>query len=473
MRTRMVPISGQVPRLRRIVRQTSEELGKKVELHIHGADNELDRTILERIMSPIEHMLRNAIAHGLETPEKRTAAGKNESGNVHLGFSREGSDIIINVVDDGAGINTDAIRKKAIERGLLKPDARVSKQDLLDMILQSGFSTAEEVTQISGRGVGMDVVDNEIKQLGGILNINTEQGQGTTFSISMPMSLSVARALMVTVGEEQYAIPLLGVESVERVARDEIIRMQNDPDGAYNWLENDFKYIHLGSAMGISEMLAPTEDQTKLPILLVRSGEYRAAIHVDGLIGSREVVVKPVGPQLSTLRGISGATIMGDGSVVLILDLGVLIRLTSIAHEETAEAAEATKPAVVEKRVPLVMVVDDSITVRKVTTRLLERNNFKTVSAKDGVDALAQLQEIKPDVMLLDVEMPRMDGFELATNIRNDEQLRNLPIIMITSRTGQKHRDRAMSIGVNVYMGKPYSEGELLDNINDMLNQGE
>ena len=473
MRTRMVPISGQVPRLRRIVRQTSEELGKKVELHIHGADNELDRTILERIMSPIEHMLRNAIAHGLETPEKRTAAGKNETGNVHLGFSREGSDIVINVADDGAGINTDAIHKKAIERGLLKPNAKVSKQDLLDMILQSGFSTAEEVTQISGRGVGMDVVDNEIKQLGGILSINTEQGQGTTFSISMPMSLSVARALMVTVGEEQYAIPLIGVESVERVARDEIIRMQNDPDGAYNWLENDFQYIHLGSAMGISEMLAPTEDQSKLPILLVRSGEYRAAIHVDGLIGSREIVVKPVGPQLSTLRGISGATIMGDGGVVLILDLGVLIRLTSIAHEEPAEIAEAAAPAVVEKRVPLVMVVDDSITVRKVTTRLLERNNFKTVSAKDGVDALAQLQEIKPDVMLLDVEMPRMDGFELATNIRNDEQLNNLPIIMITSRTGQKHRDRAMSIGVNVYMGKPYSEGELLDNINDMLNQGE
>jgi len=472
MRTRMVPISGQVPRLRRIVRQTSEELAKKVELHIHGADNELDRTILERVMSPIEHMLRNAIAHGLETPEKRVAVGKNETGNVHLGFNREGSDIVITVSDDGAGINTDAIRKKAIERGLIRADAKVSKEDLLDMILQSGFSTAEEVTQISGRGVGMDVVDNEIKQLGGILSIDTEKNQGTTFSISMPMSLSVTRALMVTVGEEQYAIPLLGVESVERVTRDEIIRMQSDAKGAYNWLENDYQYIHLGAAMGMSEVTAPPEEQTKLPILLVRSGEHRAAIHVDGLIGSREVVVKPVGPQLSTLRGIAGATIMGDGSVVLIMDLGVLIRLTSIAREEGGVAAEVT-PVVVEKRIPLIMVVDDSITVRKVTTRLLERNNFKTVSAKDGVDALAQLQEIRPDVMLLDVEMPRMDGFELATNIRNDDVLKNLPIIMITSRTGQKHRDRAMNIGVNVYMGKPYSEGELLDNINNMLNQGD
>jgi len=248
--------------------------------------------------------------------------------------------------------------------------------------------------------------------------------------------------------------------------------MQSDAKGAYNWLENDYQYIHLGAAMGMSEVTAPPEEQTKLPILLVRSGEHRAAIHVDGLIGSREVVVKPVGPQLSTLRGIAGATIMGDGSVVLIMDLGVLIRLTSIAREEGGVAAEVT-PVVVEKRIPLIMVVDDSITVRKVTTRLLERNNFKTVSAKDGVDALAQLQEIRPDVMLLDVEMPRMDGFELATNIRNDDVLKNLPIIMITSRTGQKHRDRAMNIGVNVYMGKPYSEGELLDNINNMLNQGD
>ncbi|MBI1423527.1 MAG: response regulator [Gammaproteobacteria bacterium] len=471
MRTRMVPISGQIPRLRRIVRQTSEELGKKVELQIFGAENELDRTILERIMSPLEHMLRNAIAHGIERPAVRSQAGKNETGTINLGFAREGSDIVISVADDGAGINLDAIRKKAIQRGILKPDAVVHKDDLIDIILESGFSTAEEVTQIAGRGVGMDVVNSEIKQLGGLLDIKTEQGKGTNFSISMPLSLSVTRALMITASEETYAIPLLGVESVERVSRDEVLRMQNENNGAYRWLEHDYRYINLGAAMGVTENTAVTEDAKKVPILLVRSGEHRAAIHVDGLIGSREIVVKPVGPQLSTLRGIAGATVMGDGSVVLILDLGVLIRLSSIEREEVAAEAEAVEPVVVEKRIPLVMVVDDSITVRKVTTRLLERNNFKTISAKDGVDALAQLQEQRPDVMLLDVEMPRMDGFELATNIRNDQQLKDIPIIMITSRTGQKHRDRAMSIGVNIYMGKPYSEGELLDNIGNLLNQ--
>jgi len=471
MRTRMVPISGQVPRMRRIVRQTSEELGKKVEIQIVGAENELDRTILERVMSPLEHMLRNAIAHGIEKPDVRSQRGKEQTGMIHIEFLREGSDLVIRVADDGAGINLDAIRKKAIERGILKADAVVHQEDLLDFILQSGFSTAEEITQVAGRGVGMDVVNSEIKQLGGLLDIKTEQGKGTLFTISMPMSLSVTRALMIHVGEETYAIPLLGVESVERVSREDIERMQNDTNGSYKWLDNDYRYINLGSAMGLSEDTSLLADVKKAPILLVRSGEHRAAIHVDSLIGSREIVVKPVGPQLSTLRGIAGATIMGDGGVVLILDLGVLIRLSSVEREEALAEAEVAEPVVVEKRVPLVMVVDDSITVRKVTTRLLERNNFKTVSAKDGVDALAQLQEFKPDVMLLDVEMPRMDGFELATNIRNDQQLKNLPIIMITSRTGQKHRDRAMGIGVNIYMGKPYSEGELLDNINNLLTQ--
>ncbi len=471
MRTRMVPISGQVPRLRRIVRQAADEVGKHAELHVNGADNELDRTVLERVMSPLEHMLRNALAHGIESPETRAAAGKPQNGTIHLNFARESSDIVITVTDDGAGLNLEAIRKKAVEKGILKADAKPSQESLIDLILESGFSTAETVTQLAGRGVGMDVVNNEIKQLGGRLEIKTEAGKGSTFRISMPVSLSVARALLVHVSENTYAIPLIGVETVERVPRADIIRMQSEHNAMYRWLENDYQYIHLSSTLGLTELLPPLEEQRTIPLLLVRSGEFRAAVHVDSLIGSREIVVKPVGPQLSTLRGISGATIMGDGSVILILDLGVLMRITAVEHlPQEDEVIEAVAIEVPEKRVPLAMVVDDSITVRKVTTRFLERNNFRTISAKDGVDALTQLQEQRPDIMLLDVEMPRMDGFELATNIRNDAALKHIPIIMITSRTGQKHRDRALGIGVNIYMGKPYSEAELLDNINKLLS---
>ncbi|MFO7602185.1 MAG: Hpt domain-containing protein, partial [Gammaproteobacteria bacterium] len=469
MRTRMVPFVGQVPRLRRIVRQTAQELNKKVELHIEGVDNELDRNVLERILSPIEHMLRNAIAHGIEKPKQRAAAGKPEQGNIYFAVTKEGSDIVIRVRDDGAGIDLEAIRSKAISRGLLKPDVKISSQALLDFILESGFSTASEVTQISGRGVGMDVVNNEIKQLGGILNIDTASGQGTTFSINLPMTLSITRALMVNVGDELFAIPLLGVEGVERVSNDDLKKLHGMENPVYRWLNEDSQFLHLGSVMGVCEpRLSDEEKYTSL--LMVRSGDLHAAIEVEGLIGSREIVVKPVGPQLSTLRGISGATIMGDGRVVLILDLGVLIRLANAQREETGEVNQRVEETVVVRK-PVVMVVDDSITVRKVTTRLLERNDMEAIAAKDGVDALAQLQDVRPDVLLLDVEMPRMDGFELATNIRNDDNLKHIPIIMITSRTGEKHRDRALAIGVNAYMGKPFNENELLESINSLIAQ--
>ena len=325
------------------------------------------------------------------------------------------------------------------------------------------------LAQVAGRGVGMDVVNTEIKQLGGLLGIDTEAGKGTTFTINMPLTLAISRALMVNVGEETYAIPLLSVQGVERITAGELKELENQDNPAYRWLEEDYPLMHLGSAIGVSKPYT-VEDNEKVPLLLVRSGEHRAAIRVEGMLGSREVVVKPVGPQLSTLRGITGATIMGDGRVILILDLGVLIRLLATTEgEEVIEVPVAPTEKVQSK--PIVMVVDDSITVRKVTTRLLERNDYAVITAKDGVDALAQLQEHRPDIMLLDVEMPRMDGFELATNIRNSDELKGIPIIMITSRTASKHRQRALDIGVNEYMGKPYSENDLLKNIDTLISK--
>ena len=470
MRTRMVPFSGQAARLRRIVRQTCGELGKHAELHLEGVDSELDRSVLERIISPIEHMLRNAVAHGIETPEQRIKAGKAEEGNIHFSISNEGANILIRIKDDGTGINLDAIHKKAISKGLVTEDAEVNKDQLLEIMMQSGFSTAEAVSQIAGRGVGMDVVSTEIKQLGGVFNVDTEKDKGTTFTVSLPLTLAISRALMVTVADDTYAVPLLSVEGVERIQSDKIKEIMATENKTYNWVNEEYQFIHLGSAMGVSE-LKLSNDEQQYPMLMVRSGEHRAAILVDGLLGSREIVVKSVGPQLSTLRGISGATVMGDGSVVLILDLAMLIRLASVTENIEDVTTEALIPVKEEDTAPLVMVVDDSITVRKVTTRLLERYEMNVVAAKDGVDALAQLQEIVPDIMLLDVEMPRMDGFELATNMRNDDRLKNIPIIMITSRTGQKHRDRAASIGVNIYMGKPFTEADLMGNISLLTGQ--
>jgi chemosensory pili system protein ChpA (sensor histidine kinase/response regulator) len=472
MRTRMVPFSGQAARLRRIVRQTCGELGKHADLHLEGVDSELDRSVLERIISPIEHMLRNAVAHGIESPGERKKAGKPESGSIHFSISNEGSNILIKIKDDGAGIDLEAIRNKAIDKGLIKTEDAVTKEQLLEMIMQSGFSTAKSVSQIAGRGVGMDVVNTEIKQLGGIFNIDTEKDKGTTFTVSLPLTLAISRALMVMIGDDTYAIPLLSVEGVERIDAGKIKEIMATEEKTYNWVNEDYKFMHLGTVMGTHEMRLADDDK-QLPMLMVRSGEQRAAILVDNLLGSREIVVKSVGPQLSTLRGISGATVMGDGSVVLIIDLAMLIRLaaTSTDKIQAVVTPVAVVPEEVKDTTPLVMVVDDSITVRKVTTRLLERHEMRVVAAKDGVDALAQLQDVIPDIMLLDVEMPRMDGFELATNMRSDERLKNIPIIMITSRTGQKHRDRAASIGVNIYMGKPFTETDLMGNIAVLTGQ--
>ncbi len=468
MRTRMVPFGMQAPRLRRVVRQACNDLDKRAELNLMGSESELDRTVLDRIMAPLEHMLRNAVAHGIEMPEARRAHGKDEAGTINIELSKEGSEIVLTVADDGAGIDLEAVRAKAISRGLLKPDTPASEQVLLDMILESGFSTAEEVTQVAGRGVGMDVVASELKQLGGTFAIATKPGAGTKFTVRLPLTLSITQALMVGLNEDIYALPLLSVEGIERINHEELETLYQADNPVYNWVGQDYRFLNLGRMMGGSDAPLPGPGK-KAPLLLVRSGDYRAALHVNALMGSREVVVKSVGPQLATLRGVSGATITGDGSVVLILDLAVLVRhgLTQALPQVVETAAAA--PAEVASEAPTVMVVDDSITVRKVTTRLLERHGMNVITAKDGVDALATLQEVTPDIMLLDIEMPRMDGFELATNVRNDDRLKKVPIIMITSRTGQKHQDRAKKIGVERYMGKPFQETELFETIEELL----
>ncbi|GBE48217.1 chemotaxis protein CheA [bacterium BMS3Bbin12] len=466
MHTRMVPFAGLIPRLRRIVRQTCAPLGKRAELKVEGAEGEMDRAVLDRLVASMEHMLRNAISHGIEVPEVRRVSGKPETGTILLGLSREGSEVVIRVCDDGAGIDLDAIRRKAVERGMLAVGAEVSDHNVMQFILESGFSTARTLTQISGRGVGMDVVNSEIKQLGGQFEIDSRVGRGTTFTIRLPFTLAVTHALLVQVGEERYAIPLSSVEGIVRLGYDEVSRRLGEETPVLEYAGQPYRLAHLGALLGIST--TPTIADRKVPVLLVRSGGHQSALLVDRLLGSREIVVKSVGPQLSMVRGISGATILGDGRVVLIVDAGALVRLSAALRSAPPVKVEAEPEP--SGRVT-VMVVDDSITVRKVTARLLERNGMDVLTAKDGVDAVALLQEHVPDIMLLDIEMPRMDGFELATHMRNESRLREIPIIMITSRTGEKHREHALRIGVNRYLGKPYQEGELIENLHALLNE--
>ncbi len=464
MRTRMVPFQRHVPRLTRLTRQTALEVGKRAELAVEGASGELDRQVLEKMLPPFEHMLRNAVIHGVEAPEARQAAGKPATGRITMRLHREGSEMVIDVADDGAGLDVEAIRSKAYEKGLLKPGSKESDEEIMQLILMPGFSTATEVTQSAGRGVGMDVVANEVKQLGGSLRISSVTGQGSNFTIRLPFTLAITQALIVRTGEEVYALPLPTVEGVVRIARSDLENMLAQADPSYEYGEQTYHFRHLGMYLGAPAARLP-EDDTFVPVILVRAGEHSTALLTDELIASQEIVVKSVGPQLASIRGISGATILGDGRIVLILDVATLVRTGAPVVELKAAA-----PTPLDQR-PIAMVVDDSITVRRVMERFLDRNGMRVITAKDGIDAISVLQEQKPDIILLDIEMPNMDGYDFATHVRNDQRVSDVPIIMITSRVGDKHRARAIEIGVDDYLGKPYQDSQLLESIRRLLEE--
>ena len=459
MRTRMVPFDTVVPRLRRVLRQAASDTGKQVQLRLDGAQGELDRNVLERMTAPLEHMLRNSVAHGLEMPEQRTASGKAGEGVVQISVRKEGSEVVLQVSDDGRGLDRAAIRARGEARGLVRKDVPLSNAQLDALIFEPGFSTAEEVTRLAGRGVGMDVVASEVRQLGGTIDIHSEPDKGTVFTLRLPQTLAVTQAAFVLIGETTFAVPIASVRGVGRIPREELAK------GVTNYRYGNEEYVlhDLGKLLGHAP--AKAEGQLQMPLLLTRSGDLHVAVTVDQIIGNREIVVKPIGPQVASIPGIFGATIMGDGSVVVILDVAPLVRRqAALAAEEVIEVVP-----VEERPVPLVMVVDDSITMRKVTGRVLERNNFEVITAKDGLDALERMVERVPDLMLLDIEMPRMDGYELATAMKAEARLAKVPIIMITSRTGDKHRQRAMDIGVDRYLGKPYQENELMRNVFSLL----
>jgi chemosensory pili system protein ChpA (sensor histidine kinase/response regulator) len=471
MRSRMVPFSRLVPRLKRIVRQTGQEVGKPADLDVINPEGEMDRTLLERIVAPLEHMLRNSVDHGLEDPAGRAAAGKPAQGNVTLTLTREGGEVVLTLADDGRGINIPAVRAKALERGLITEGQDISDQDVIQFIFHAGFSTAAKVTQVSGRGVGMDVVQSEIKQMGGVVSIHSETGKGTTFTIRLPFTVAVNRALMVRIGEDSYAIPLAQIEGIVRASPYELETYYGPEAPLFEYAGVTYKLSYLGEFVHGVKSPNLVGQTMPLPVLLIRGGEQRVAIQVDQLIGSREIVVKSVGSQLATVAGISGATILGDGSVVIILDVTAMLRAAALVTPRISVGgpAEALPAPADAKRTRQVMVVDDSVTVRKVTSRLLERHGYEVLLAKDGMDAIAKLEDARPDIMLLDIEMPRMDGFEVATLVRHNPNLEHLPIIMITSRTGEKHRERAFQIGVNCYMGKPFQEEQLLETIAELL----
>src|SRR5882762_992905 len=461
MRTRMVPFERHVQRLARIVRRAAGETGKRAELIVEGASGELDRQVLERMLPPFEHMLRNAVVHGIEDPEERVGRGKPDTGRILLELHREGAEVMVRLSDDGGGMNLSAIRQKAEGMGLIAAGGgqSVSDEEAIQLILEPGFSTAGAITQQAGRGVGMDVVATEIKRLGGALHMETKAGEGTVFTIRLPLTLAISHALVVRTDEEFYALPLPTVEGVLRLSKSVVTAHLGRDAAAFDYGGQKYRFQYLATFVGLAPSELPGQDVT-IPVVLVRAGEHSTGLVADELVGSREIVVKSVGPQISGIRGISGATILGDGRIVIILDIGALVRA-----EWRARVQAPAAPKERGDRRTFAMVVDDSITVRRVTQRLLERNGMRVLTARDGMDAVALLQDHVPDVILLDIEMPRMDGYEVAAHVRNDPRLKDVPIIMVTSRVGEKHRARAIELGVDDYLGKPYQEAQLLDAI--------
>lgn len=486
MQTRMVPFSRIVPRLRRIVRQISQEVGKDVQLKMENIHGEMDRTVLDRIVAPLEHLIRNAVDHGIETQEQRKKAHKPATGTIAITTYRQGGDIIIRLADDGEGLDMARIRDRAVEKELMRKDAPLSDNEIAQFIFHPGFSTSQAMSEISGRGVGLDVVSSEVRQLGGSVDIQSSAGLGAQFTLVLPFTLSVNRALMINVTGDHYALSLNSIDGVHFISRDKLAEVTAG-GGIINYAGRDYALHNLGSLLNAEvradgqAVMAPLTEMLSdsVAIVLFHSDNRYFAAQVDEIVGTQEIVVKSLGAQFSTVPGLGGATVLSDGRVVVIIDLNELARVAiSEGTLISQDREKAPQQALVRDTAPAehaadeatyVLVVDDSVTVRKVTSRILKRQGYRVATAKDGIEALKVMQDETPALMLLDIEMPRMDGFEVATRVRASVTLKDIPILMITSRTGDKHRQRAMELGVNKYMGKPYQEEELLGTIDELL----
>lgn len=467
LRTRMVEFESQSDRLYRVVRQAAKETGKQVRLDIIGGSIEIDRGVLDRMTPAFEHLLRNCVTHGIESPEVRSAAGKDPVGNIVVVLRQEGNEVGVEFRDDGAGLNLSRIRDKGEKMGLIAPGSEHSDGELANLIFMPGFSTAETVTELAGRGVGMDVVRSEVNAMGGRIETATAAGQGTGFTLVLPLTTAVTQVVMLRCGDSIVAVPATLIEIVRRLSSEEIEHAYQS--GSYTLAERSMLFFWFGALL--QQTPVSGEAGRTRPVVVVRSAQQRVALHVDEVLGTQEVVVKNLGPQLSRLPGLAGMTLLASGSVALIYNPVALATLYGDAARQATQAARLSpeqlvvKPTVEEAHqhlAPLVLVVDDSLTVRRVTQRLLTREGFRVTLAKDGIEALERLAEERPQVVLSDIEMPRMDGFDLARNIRGDARMSDLPIIMITSRIAQKHRDYAAELGVDHYLGKPYSEEDLL-----------
>jgi chemotaxis protein histidine kinase CheA/ActR/RegA family two-component response regulator len=523
LRARLVPLQSLMPRLYRAARTSAAREGKEIEFYTEGADIEVDRKVFEEVTGPLLHMVRNAVNHALERPEERVRANKPRAGTITVSTSYEGNQVVIAVRDDGAGIDPESVRKAAIARGLIDAYTPLSEQEAINLIFRQGFSTAATVNEESGRGVGLDVVRDAVTRLRGTIEVDSKAGQGTTFTMKFPISLQIARAVLVRIGGQTYAIPMAVVDQIGRL--DYYSRSPGDPP-TIEMRGERYALAHLGQYLHVP--YPPVEDRAS--VLLVNAGTRRVALLVDAIVAQQEIVSKPLGPHLRDVRGVAGAAVLGNGQVVVIVELNELLAdepqgtlslptpgvrpsaapsprpasstasLPSGSYPTVAPPSAPTPVAVpaadapaaarrefVVARTPQptdgrqlmthppvvhaghVLVVDDSPSVRRVVSSMLKAHGWEVQSARDGVEALEAIARQAPVAVLLDIEMPRMDGYELMATIRSQQQYRHLPLIVLTSRAAAKHQQRAIQLGADAYVVKPYQDDELLETIDALI----
>jgi chemosensory pili system protein ChpA (sensor histidine kinase/response regulator) len=451
---RSQPLHSVEARLRHVLRQAAREVGCQVELELHHGAVEVERVLLDRLLGPLEHLLRNSVVHGIEQAQQRLSLGKSETGQVMISAALTGNELQLIVQDDGRGLDLQRIRQRAVEAGLLQADDDLNERAMSTLIFAPGLSTATEVTALSGRGIGMDAVRAELHALGGQIEVESEAGQGCRFTLRVPMGLASVMVVLARAGQWRIGLPAALVKQALQI---DAATIRADAQQQIEWQGTTLPLRHLGQALG--DTTAPIT-KGRVPVVVLSDGEKTIALQLDAIEGQRELIVKHPGPQLSRVPGLAGASVLADGAIALIIHP---FRLP----ETIPATASSSSPA--SDQLATVLVVDDSLTVRRASQRLLERHGYAVALARDGVEALAYLGNASPALILLDIEMPRMDGFELLATLRDDTRWGDIPVVMITSRMADRHRQRAMQLGANAYMGKPYSEDALLALLSEML----
>ncbi len=478
---RMVPIGNLYTRLSRTVRDAAKAVNKKVELTLAGAETELDNNIIQQISDPLIHLVRNAVAHGLERDEERYEQGKSDCGNVAVRAYHRGNHIYIEVEDDGRGIDYEKVRKTAIENGMISADAELNERELLDLLFQPGFSTAPRKTELAGRGVGLDVVKSNLAQLNGEIEIETQKGFGTRFTLKVPLTLIISQALFVRCGTSMFALPLAFVEEIRRLRITEI----EEVGGKFLTKVRDVvtEIVRLDAALGL-EPIQPINGYFRMVIVNVAGRQV--ALVVEDVVRKDEIVIKNLGEFLRNLKMFPGATIAPDGSLILLIDVNRLVAGESIEHRPLMTSANAARifapgaEAVAHGAIPqeaidfvpqekLVVLVDDSISVRKFVGRMLEKAGYRVKLAADGLEALEIVTQTRCDLVVTDLEMPRTNGYELLSHLRQDAQTRGIPVMVVTSRAGAKHRERAMKEGAAAFLTKPVQEDQFIAAVGSLI----